>query len=86
MTPSSHSESEVGPVDPQPTEPRVYTSYPLITFFAKDDQEAADKIHALDAYINGMDGVVTELTEECYRLGFDNQDTVEGMWEVPDAA
>lgn len=75
----------LGPVDPQPTEQRAYTSYPLITFFAKDDQEAANKIHALDAQVNGLDDIVTELTEECYRLGFDNQDTVEGIWDVPES-
>lgn len=74
-TPADHSGSvAVGPVDPHPAEPRGYTCYPLITFFAMNDEEAAAKLHALDRYINDQPGVSTELTDECYRLGFDNQD------------
>ena len=83
---ASPSDLLPGPVDPMPGEPRVYTCYPLITFFAMDDQEAADKIHALDAYINGLDGTSTELTEECYRMGYDNQDPDEGAWAVPESS
>lgn len=82
---SAHCDSvEVGPVDPHPTERRVYTCYPLITFFAMTDEEAAAKLHALDRYINEQPGVSTELTEECYRLGFDNQG--DEPWNVPDPA
>lgn len=80
----SDRESTVGPVDPMPTEPRVYTCYPLITFFAMDDAEAAAKIHELDALINERPDISTELTEECYRLSFDNQD--DERWDVPDLA
>lgn len=72
--PATEQSAAVGPVDPHPRESRVYTSYPVITFFAMTDAEAAAKIHALDRLINEQPGVSTELTDECYRLGFDNQD------------
>lgn len=45
---------------------RVFTSYPVITFFAKDEQAAARMLYALDKVINGFLGVSTTLDEECY--------------------
>lgn len=50
------------------SEMRVFTSYPLITFFADSEEEAARMLFALNDVINATPGVQTELDEECYEV------------------
>lgn len=52
---------------------RVFTCYPLITFFAKDEEEAARMLFALDETINALPGTSTMLDEECYERVSDEQ-------------